>query len=162
MHSIGLLGHSEGAIVAPIVAAAHPNDVAFIVLMAGSGVPGDQIIVEQTRLIAEANGASAEEAQIGAAQQRALLDVVKKGGDDTAMEAELRAMLKGKVPDAALASTIAQAMSPWFWTFILRMTAIETSSSGGLLPVNRRHSPTIVSTSDAAEERGLQPAMASM
>ncbi len=150
MHSIGLLGHSEGAIVAPIVAAAHPNDVAFIVLMAGSGVPGDQIIVEQTRLIAEANGASAEEAQIGAAQQRALLDV------------ELRAMLKGKVPDAALASTIAQAMSPWFWTFILRMTAIETSSSGGLLPVNRRHSPTIVSTSDAAEERGLQPAMASM
>ncbi len=137
-YRIGLLGHSEGGVVAPIVAAAHPNDVAFIVLLAGSGVPGDRIIVEQTRLIAEATGASAEEAQAVAAQQRALLDIVKKGGDDTAMEAELRAMLKGKVPDAALASTIAQAMSPWFRTFIafdpataLRKVKCPTLAIGG-------------------------------
>src|SRR5271157_1417584 len=49
---IGLIGHSEGGIIAPMVAARNP-DVAFIVMMAGSGVPGDQILVEQSRLIAE-------------------------------------------------------------------------------------------------------------
>ena len=40
-HKIGLIGHSEGGIVAPMAAVADPN-VAFVVMMAGSGVPGDR------------------------------------------------------------------------------------------------------------------------
>jgi alpha/beta superfamily hydrolase len=57
---IGLIGHSEGGVIAPMVAVADP-DVAFIVMMAGSGVPGDQIIVEQGASAAEAILASASE-----------------------------------------------------------------------------------------------------
>ena len=45
-HRIGLVGHSEGAMVAPMVAT-HNSDVAFLVLMAGPGVPGDQILAVQ-------------------------------------------------------------------------------------------------------------------
>jgi predicted esterase len=37
-HKIGLIGHSEGGIIAPMVAVKSP-DVAFIVLLAGTGVP---------------------------------------------------------------------------------------------------------------------------
>ena len=37
--AIGLMGHSEGGVIAPIVAARAPDDVAFIVLLAGTGVP---------------------------------------------------------------------------------------------------------------------------
>jgi hypothetical protein len=48
---IGLLGHSEGGIVAPMVAADSKNEVAFIVLMAGTGVNGSEIIIEQSRAI---------------------------------------------------------------------------------------------------------------
>ena len=49
-HKIGLIGHSEGGVIAPMVAARDP-DVAFIVMMAGSGVPGEDILVAQTLLI---------------------------------------------------------------------------------------------------------------
>lgn len=43
---IGLIGHSEGGAIAPMVAARR-NDVSFIVLLAGPGVPGAQIIAMQ-------------------------------------------------------------------------------------------------------------------
>lgn len=53
---IGLIGHSEGGIVAPMVAASS-RDVAFIVLMAGMGVPFEDCLREQSRLLLKANGA---------------------------------------------------------------------------------------------------------
>lgn len=53
---IGLFGHSEGGIVAPI-AASQSNDVKFIILMSGPGVPGDQIINHQIKKIMQAEGA---------------------------------------------------------------------------------------------------------
>jgi hypothetical protein len=48
-HKIGLVGHSEGGVEAPM-SAAHNPDVAFVVMMAGMGVPGDQLLPEQMRL----------------------------------------------------------------------------------------------------------------
>ena len=56
---VGLLGHSEGALVATL-AAAKSVDVAFIVLVAGPGVPGREILAQQNRLILEAAGVPAE------------------------------------------------------------------------------------------------------
>ncbi|MCX7833565.1 MAG: lysophospholipase [Ignavibacteria bacterium] len=56
---IGLLGHSEGGIVAPLAATKYP-DIAFIILMAGTGVKGKEIILEQTRAIMKANGETEE------------------------------------------------------------------------------------------------------
>jgi triacylglycerol esterase/lipase EstA (alpha/beta hydrolase family) len=37
-HKIGLIGHSKGGIIAPMVAS-QSNDVAFIVMLAGPGLP---------------------------------------------------------------------------------------------------------------------------
>ena len=53
---IGLMGHSEGGLIAPMVAAEHPDDIAFVVLLAGPGVPGDEIMTEQSALIQKAMG----------------------------------------------------------------------------------------------------------
>ena len=47
---IGLIGHSEGGVIAPMVAARN-RDVAFIVMMAGTGVTGDQVLVAQGQAI---------------------------------------------------------------------------------------------------------------
>lgn len=58
--AVGLVGHSEGALVAPI-AAGRSTDVAFIILLAGTAVPGDQILLAQGELILKANGATAEQ-----------------------------------------------------------------------------------------------------
>lgn len=54
---VGLLGHSEGAIVAAI-AASRSTDIAFIVWMAGSAVPGGEILRMQAASLARAAGAT--------------------------------------------------------------------------------------------------------
>ena len=48
---IGLIGHSEGGLIAPMVAM-RDKSVAFVVLLAGPGVPGDSLLIMQSRLIA--------------------------------------------------------------------------------------------------------------
>jgi uncharacterized protein len=52
---IGLIGHSEGGLIAPSVAAKHP-ELAWIVLMAGPGVNGEEVLYSQGQLIVAANG----------------------------------------------------------------------------------------------------------
>jgi pimeloyl-ACP methyl ester carboxylesterase len=54
---IGLIGHSEGGYIAPMVAARR-DDVEFIVMLAGTGLPGDQIIMNQSEKIGRAAGSS--------------------------------------------------------------------------------------------------------
>jgi pimeloyl-ACP methyl ester carboxylesterase len=53
----GLIGHSEGGIIAPMVAAGS-DQIAFIVLLAAPGIPGDQLLMLQSRLISKSNGLS--------------------------------------------------------------------------------------------------------
>ncbi|MEM1358271.1 MAG: alpha/beta fold hydrolase [Bacteroidota bacterium] len=55
---IGMAGHSEGGIIAPIVAAADGN-LAFAMLLAGPGVPIDSLMLEQRRLVTKAMGVPA-------------------------------------------------------------------------------------------------------
>src|SRR5262245_8153308 len=55
LEKIGLIGHSEGGVVAPMVAAQN-GDVAFIVLMAGMGLTGEEILYKQGAMIMKANG----------------------------------------------------------------------------------------------------------
>jgi hypothetical protein len=57
---IGLVGHSEGGIIAPMVAARRA-DVAFLVLLAGSGVTGEQLLYRQGELLGRAAGASRQQ-----------------------------------------------------------------------------------------------------
>ena len=57
---IGLAGHSEGGLIAPMVAVESP-DVSYIVLMAAPGVPGERLAQVQTELISRAAGVSEEE-----------------------------------------------------------------------------------------------------
>ena len=56
-NKIGLIGHSEGGIIAPMVAVNNEN-VNFIVLMAGLGIPGDELLLAQTELISKSMGVS--------------------------------------------------------------------------------------------------------
>lgn len=51
----GLAGHSEGGMIAPIVASRN-NNIAFIVSLAGPGVRGSEIMLQQARDIYAASG----------------------------------------------------------------------------------------------------------
>ena len=59
---IGLIGHSEGGLIAAIVASCS-NNVSFIVLMAGPGVPGDELLRKQNERIFDAAGITGERRQ---------------------------------------------------------------------------------------------------
>lgn len=56
---VGLVGHSEGATIAAMIAARDPK-VAYIVMMGGFALPGKILVAEQIRRMAIANGATAE------------------------------------------------------------------------------------------------------
>lgn len=55
--NIGLIGHSEGALIASYLASKH-SDISFIVLLAGPGVPGKDLLLMQSEALLRAEGAS--------------------------------------------------------------------------------------------------------
>ena len=63
---VGICGHSEGGLIGPMVAASHPADVGFLVLLAGPGLPGDEILKTQVRdiLLAEGKDEKAVQAMV--------------------------------------------------------------------------------------------------
>ena len=116
-HKIGLIGHSEGAVIAPMIAARN-KDVAFIVMMAGTGVPGDEVIVAQGEAIEVASGANPEKAAKNAARQREITKLVETEKDPALLDPELRAKMSGDVPEAQIGMEIKQLTSPWFRYFL--------------------------------------------
>ncbi len=60
---IGLIGHSEGGLIAPIVAG-EDKSLKFIVLMAGPSVSGSKISIDQQEQIGRANGMNEDDIKI--------------------------------------------------------------------------------------------------
>jgi len=116
-HKIGLVGHSEGGVIAPMVAA-RDKDVDFIVMMAGTGVPGDQVLVAQGEAIQLANGKSKDDAAKDAAKEKEILALVESGKDLAVLEKELKEKMAGDLPEAQLGMQLHQLTSPWFRYFL--------------------------------------------
>jgi len=57
---IGIAGHSEGGLIAPMIAAKN-KDISFIILLAGPGTQGDQVLIDQTELILKAEDTDEKE-----------------------------------------------------------------------------------------------------
>lgn len=72
---IGLLGHSEGSIIAAMIAARNPN-VAFVISMAGPAVSGYDLLLLQTERILSVSGMDAEEVKQAMDDQRQLLALI--------------------------------------------------------------------------------------
>jgi uncharacterized protein len=85
---IGLLGHSEGGIIAPLVSV-ETGDPAFLVLLAGPGVSGRELLVEQAVAIVAADGADEAEQARTREQQQAVIDAVLSGEGLDAIRADL-------------------------------------------------------------------------
>ena len=118
---IGLIGHSEGGLIVPIVAARDPS-TAFIVMMAGPGVNGLDILLEQGRLIAKAMGMTDAKIAESSALRAQLFDIVRTEKDPAAAEVKLRAafapLAKAQaLPDSAVEAQIRQINTEWFRAF---------------------------------------------
>jgi pimeloyl-ACP methyl ester carboxylesterase len=111
---VGVLGHSEGGAIAPLVAASR-KDLAFIVMMAGPGVDGGEVLVAQVAALAKAAGATEAQIEASRAAQARIVDAIRTEDDPAALEATLRSMLP---PGPAVDGQISTLLSPWYRYFI--------------------------------------------
>lgn len=79
---IGLIGHSEGGLIAPMVAAER-SDVHFIVMLAGTGVNGGVILKSQSTAIMKSGGESEAKLEANRKVHDAILSLVEKNPDVT-------------------------------------------------------------------------------
>ena len=127
---VGLIGHSEGGLIAPMVAARRP-DVAFAVLLAGTGVNGKEILLSQGQLILKAAGVTdAKSLKVQAAIQTVLFNAVLSAREEDTTDALVTAArkeLNTLVPteeaedeelDGTLRSGIERLRAPWFKFFL--------------------------------------------
>lgn len=126
--SIGLMGHSEGGLIAPMVASRNPA-VKFIVLLAGPGVPIPQLMLKQTADIDRAAGASDEVVQHHTNLNQKLYALVAQGAKlsspelkqqiDTVITREMAGQNISKVMLNTLQQQAeAQLLSPWYRYFL--------------------------------------------
>ena len=115
---IGLIGHSEGGIIGPMVAVADPR-VAFVVMLAGPGVPSRELMTAQREAVARTAGLPPEavarnEAVIGRVEA-----ALAQGKDTAQAEADAAKVLTDAgMPAAGAAQTVRQLSSPWYRWFI--------------------------------------------
>jgi len=128
MH-IGLIGHSEGGMIAPMVASKR-KDVGFIVLMAGPGITGEQILVLQSALLAKADSASEKDIARVKKLNGEVYAILKKYPDNDVAAEKIRKVIhdyNSKLPagknedrlsDKDIDVQIESVTSPWFRYFL--------------------------------------------
>lgn len=127
---IGLVGHSEGGVIAPMVAA-NSKDISYIVLLAGTGIPGDELLMQQTYLIGKASGMSEEELKQAADENAEVYNILKTEKSLDVAKQKLTAIVQAsfdKLPadqkpsheeiNSIISQQVGMVVSPWFLDFI--------------------------------------------
>ena len=128
--NIGIIGHSEGGIIAPMIAATDKN-IAFLVLLAGSGVPGDELLVDQNYQVGKLSGMSEEALAEAKVTNQTIYDIVKANADAAELKKAMTAFFQAsvdKIPEASrpskeeldkmLQQEYAAISSPWLRYFL--------------------------------------------
>jgi uncharacterized protein len=129
-YRIGLVGHSEGGLIAPM-AAVQSKDVAFIVLMAGPGTDGARILLAQGSMIERASGLS--ESLIGEDMKikEKIYSVISQVKDSAEASKQIRDLIAAELatqPDSVkkmldyspetINTSLKTLLTPWFRYFI--------------------------------------------
>jgi pimeloyl-ACP methyl ester carboxylesterase len=125
---VGLVGHSEGGIIAAMVAAEAPDDVGFIVMLAGTGLPGLEDQSLQGAAYARAEGVPEPLIRLNQNLERVLLEIAVGNLEHqealeamrtatVALPAEDKATL-GIPPVGLPAEAFESSLSPWFRYFL--------------------------------------------
>lgn len=93
---IGLIGHSEGGMIAPIVVTKSP-DVAFIVMMAGMGQTGRDVVLMQGDLMSKTAGVDAQTVANVRRVYAGLFDILKAEKDNAVAEKKMRDLVAKEV-----------------------------------------------------------------
>lgn len=129
--SIGIIGHSEGGLIGPMVAS-RSGDVAFVVVLAAPGIPGDSLLILQQRLVAAAAGATAAAIDANEALSRRIFPILRSNGDSSEIANRVRAELTSHVatlpPEqrrALTASAIERQVQEYVWVWMRYFVAYD-------------------------------------
>ena len=127
---IGLIGHSEGGLIAPL-ASVQSDDVDFIVLMAGPGMTGREILRLQTALILRAQGTDEETIADNVEIGLKMYDIIINEKDSSAAREKLKEISNESYnemseeektrfgdPDKFFDQQVNVLLSPWFRFFL--------------------------------------------
>jgi len=127
---IGLVGHSEGGLIAPMVAS-RSRDIAFIVMLAGPGVSGEQILYTQGAAILKSTGADAKQLERQNEIQHRMFAILRQEKDSALAQAKLKAAIaqlssklgkdeKKEATEAMpeLEGRLSVLLTPWFRYFL--------------------------------------------
>lgn len=127
--NIGLIGHSEGGIIAPMVASQNKK-VKFIISMAGPGIPTDELLLLQSNAIAKLSGATEEELKSSGELNQKIYAVVKnysgidvENGIKKLLMEEMKKLPAAQQPsDAEMEKLVIKeskkVTNPWFINFL--------------------------------------------
>ena len=122
---IGIIGHSEGGMIAPMVATRNSN-VDFIVMLAGPAVEISQLMARQNYDVLKSSGISddlAKQYSHLATKEYKILKVKKLSIDDKkakvlASMKEMEELVPSGSDDEALQANVEIMFSPWMYYFI--------------------------------------------
>jgi len=131
---VGLMGHSEGGLVAPMLAA-RSADIAFIILMSGPGLTGEQIMLAQSELVGRPAGRTDEQIRRNQEIQRKMFASVRSGTGWDEVGAMIRSEIKAgidalpeaqrkaigdveKFAEAQIKGQMDAVRTPWFKFFL--------------------------------------------
>lgn len=119
---IGLIGHSLGGVIAPIIASEN-KDVSFIVLLAGSGIRGDQLMLLQKEIIERKMGVPEMGIAQGQQNMEGAYDIILKSNNNRAqLETKLKVYFTGvfgaMLPESQIETLSKQMSAPWLADFI--------------------------------------------
>lgn len=90
---IGLIGHSEGGIIAPMVAS-KSKDVSFIVMMAGTGIPGNELLLLQQEAILKVSGEKEAQIKEMTTFNKEIFNIILNESNDDSITSQLTAYIK--------------------------------------------------------------------
>jgi hypothetical protein len=95
---IGLIGHSEGGIIAPLVASSS-EDVSFIVLLAGPGIEVRKVLLMQQELIPRAMGVPEADVQKSLAVTEQAFEMISTSNDRVTLKTALAELIDENYDD---------------------------------------------------------------
>lgn len=75
---IGLYGHSEGGLIAPLLASTYPQSVDFLVLLSAPAVPISELMLKQQELVSESSGILSDVIDVNATINKQLYNLLKE------------------------------------------------------------------------------------
>lgn len=120
---IGLIGHSEGGMIAPMVASAS-KEIGFIVLLAGIGIKGDELMLLQKQRIEEKMGYNAMQVASSRQFMASAYQLITQTTDNGASLRDsvaryLTSASLGSLPKEQITAISEQITTPWF-VYLLR------------------------------------------